>query len=735
MTPLPQRGAWAWARLVSVTVGLTVVTTLILAFPLLPSRRLVLEVGDVAPRDIRSPRQISFESAILTAEQQRRAEAAVEPVYTFPDAEVAREQLKRARQVLDYLTSVRADPYATPAQRRAWVLAVPELADFPSADADALLALSDESWGRVQLEVLDVVGEVMRQGVREDQVEEAREKVGSLVGLDLSAEETRVTVALAQRLIVPNSFFDAEATQAAREQAREEVGPALRSIKAGEVIVREGEQVTALDLEALRVLGLQQPRTNWADIAGNGILALLGVSILGVYLARFQPDVLWEGRKLLLLTLLLVLFLLLARLLVPDRTVLRYLFPAPALGMLITATLGPQTSVIVGLLMGSAVGLIGDGSLELATYAVVGGLTATLALRRVDRLGVLFRSALFVSLAHLAVLLGFYLPLEERNLVEIGLRLLVAATNGLLSASLTLGGLFIIGPLFDIITTFRLIELSRPDHPLLRRLLQEAPGTYHHSLMVANLAEQAAEMIGADPLLTRVGAYYHDIGKITRPYFFIENQMGGVNPHTRLDPYTSAEIITGHVQDGLDLARRYRLPARIRAFIPEHHGTRRASFQYERALELVGDPELVNEADFHHKGPKPQSKETALVMLADSCEAAVRARQPETPEEVAVIVDDVFEQILKSGQLDECPITMRELKRVRDSFISTLKGTFHPRIQYPKAAEGGVPDGGDEGNVAGVASVADAADEAAGDSVVRPADELSGESDGGTVLD
>ncbi len=682
----PQKGTWTWVRLALAALGLTTIATLILAFPLLPSRRLVLEVGDVAPRDIRSPRQISFASAILTAEQRQKAAEAVEPVYTLPDPELAREQLERARQVMDYLSSVRADPYATPAQKRAWVLAVPELSDLPPADADALLALSDESWGRVQLEVLDTIGEVMRRGVREDQLEEAREKVGSMVGLDLSAEESRVTVALAQRFIVPNSFYDAAATQAARERAREEVGPTLRSIKAGEIIVREGELVTPLDLEALQVLGLQQPHTNWADVAGNSLLALLGVLILGGYLARFQPDVLREGRKLLLLLLLVTLFLLLARLLVPDRTVLRYLFPAPALAMLVTATLGPQASVIVSILMGGVVGLVSDGSLELATYAVVGGLTATLALRRVDRLSVLFRGALFVSLAHLIVLLGFYLPLEEQNLIEIGLRLLVAATNGLVSASMALGGLFVIGPLFDIITTFRLIELSRPDHPLLRRLLQEAPGTYHHSLMVANLAEQAAELIGADPLLTRVGAYYHDIGKITRPYFFIENQMGGVNPHTRLDPYTSAEIITGHVRDGLELARRYRLPARVRAFIPEHHGTRRASFQYERALELVGDPELVNEADFHHKGPKPQSKETALVMLADSCEAAVRARQPQTPEELAAIVDEVFEQILKSGQLDECPITMRELKQVRDSFISTLKGIFHPRIQYPEAA-------------------------------------------------
>jgi len=686
---------WAWGRLVLTVLVLWPLFTYFLSYPLLPSGRLVLEEGDVAPRDIPAPRPINYESEILTTEQQRLAEESVEPVYTAPDASLAREQLERTRQVLDYLTSVRADSFATPSQQRAWTLAVPELADLPPATVDVLLALSDESWGRVQVEISNVVDQTMRQGVREDYVEEARQGISSLVGLDLSPEEAEVTVALAQRLIVPNSFYDEAATQAAREQARENVSPVVRTYEAGEVIVREGQRVGALELEALQRLGLQQPRTRQVDILGRGVLALVGIALLGLFLARFQPDVLWEGRKLLLLALLLLLFLFLARLMVPDRTVLRYLFPGPALAMLVTATLGPHVGVAVSILIGGVAGMIGDQSLELAVYVAAGGLMAAISLRRVDRLGALFRAALFVSLVHVAVLVGFYLPLERLDSLETVLYLLTAAVNGMLSASLALGGLFLLGPLFDIITTFRLIELARPDHPLLQRLLREAPGTYHHSLMVANLAEQAAERIGADPLLTRVGAYYHDIGKIVRPYFFIENQVEGVNPHARLDPYTSVEIIIGHVQDGLELARRYRLPGRVRAFIPEHHGTNRASFQYERALELAGDPGLVNEADFRHRGPKPQSKETALVMLADGCEAVVRARHPETPEELARAVDEVFERVLREGQLDECPITMRELGIARESFLSTLKGVFHPRIRYPEPAEAARPGEGE----------------------------------------
>jgi len=676
---------WLWGRLTLLALLLVLVSTFLLSFPLLPSGRVVLEEGDVAPRDIRSPRRITYESTIRTAEQQQQAEAAVPPVYTAPDPNLARQQLERARQVLDYLSAVRADPYATPAQRRAWTVAVPELKDMPPAIADLLPALSDESWNRVQLEVLNVVAETMRQGVREDSIDLARQQAAALVGLDLSSDEVSVTTALAQRLIAPNSFYDEEATWRARQEAREAVPPVIRTFEANEVIVREGQRVSALDLEALQELGLQQPRTRWTEVAANGILSVLGVLLMGIVLARFQPDVLQEGRKSLLLTLLLALFLALVRLMVPDRTVLRYLFPAPALAMLATATLGAPVGLVASLLVGAATGLIGDQSLELATYATVGGIVATLAVRHTDRPAVLFRAGFISALATMGVLAAFALFAVHPDPLSFGLALTGAVTNGLISASLALAGLFLLGPLFDLPTTFRLLELSRPDHPLLQRLLREAPGTYHHSLVVASLAEQAAERIGLNPLLVRVGAYYHDIGKIARPYFFAENQMEGANPHDQLDPHTSAQVIIGHVQDGLELARRYRLPSWVRAFITEHHGTSRAGFQYERAVEQAGDPAWVNEANFRHRGPRPRSRETALVMLADRCEAAVRARRPTTPEDLAQVVGEMFGEVLETRQLDDCPITLRELNEVQQSFVYTLKGVFHPRLPYPTA--------------------------------------------------
>ncbi len=676
---------WFWGRLTLLGLVLITVSTFLLSFPLLPSGRVVLEVGDVAPRDIRSPRRITYESAIRTAEQQQQAEAAVPPVYTAPDPNLLRRQVERAHQVLDYLSAVRADPYATPAQRRAWTAAVPELKDLPPAVADLISTLSDESWNRVQLEVINVVTEIMRQEVREDRLEEAQQRAAAIVGLDFSSDEVLVITALAQRLIAPNSFYDEEATQRARQAAREAVPPVVRTFEANEVIVREGQRVSALDLEALQELGLQQPRTRWTEVAANGLFSALGVLLMGVILARFQPDVLQEGRKSLLLALLLALFLALVRLMVPDRTVLRYLFPAPALGMLATATIGVPASLVSSLLVGAAMGLIGDQSLELATYATVGGIVAAIAVRHTDRPVVLFRAGFLSALATVGILVAFALLAIHPDPLSFGLALAGAVTNGVISASLALAGLFFFGPLFDLPTTFRLLELSRPDHPLLQRLLREAPGTYHHSLMVASMAEQAAERLGLNPLLVRVGAYYHDIGKITRPYFFAENQMEGTNPHDQLDPHTSAQVIIGHVQDGLELARRYHIPFWIRSFIAEHHGTSRAGFQYERAVEQAGDPLWVNEADFRHRGPRPRSRETALVMLADRCEAAVRAYRPTTPEGLAQVVEEMFREVVGTGQLDDCPITMRELNEVRQSFVHTLKGVFHPRLPYPTA--------------------------------------------------
>lgn len=676
---------WAWLRLVLLGMALAGVTGTVMVLPILPTDQVVLEAGEVAPQDIHAPHSITYESSLLRAEEQERAASRVEPVYTPPDPAKARQQFDRALTVLEYLEVVRADTAATSSQKRSWVLAVPELVEFPSEAIAILLALPDESWDRVRWETLDVIDQAMRRDIRQGYLEEIRAEVPALVGLDLSEEEAAVTVVLVQRFLVPNSFLDPDATEAARAQSHAKVGPVLRTFEVGQVIVREGEIVTALDIEVLDQLGLRQSQVKWTDFVRAGGLALSGTLLLFLYLARFQSDTIWDGRQLLLLVLLLSFFVLIAGIMTPSGIVLRYLSLAPALAMLASAALGPQAGVASAIFLGAAAGIIDDGSLEMLIYVSLGGVIAALTLGRVERISALFRAGLFAALAHLVVVLLFRVSQELEQPIDWVIPALAGLANGGIAASLALGGLFLIGPLFDVVTTMRLVELSRPDQPLLRRLLREAPATYHHSLMVANLAEQAAERIKADPLLARVGAYYHDIGKIARPYFFTENQVEGVNPHERLDPRTSAEVIISHVKDGIDLARRHHLPRRVRDFIPEHHGTTWVSFLYNKAVQLAGDAALVDENDFRHLGPKPRSKEAALVMLADGCEAAVRAMRPTSAEEVAEIVDRVITERVADEQLSECDLTLHDLQVVRDAFTSALKGVFHPRIQYPQS--------------------------------------------------
>jgi putative nucleotidyltransferase with HDIG domain len=262
----------------------------------------------------------------------------------------------------------------------------------------------------------------------------------------------------------------------------------------------------------------------------------------------------------------------------------------------------------------------------------------------------------------------------------------------------------------NITTSLQLLELGRPTHPLLNELLMKAPGTYHHSLMVGNMAEQAAQAVGANPLLARVGAYYHDIGKMLRPYFFAENQTDGLNPHDRLDPETSAQIITSHVKDGLQLAKKYGLPNEIQDFIPQHHGTAMSSYFYHQACVQNGGSPQTDETRFRYPGPRPRTREAAILMLADEAEAASRANRPRSVEDIEELVDSLIQTRVRDGQLDDSDLTLRDLQKVRKTLVSVLQGSYHPRIKYPednlleKDEEEGIadrPDRSDQSRVRG----------------------------------
>jgi putative nucleotidyltransferase with HDIG domain len=681
-----KKGVTWWIVVRAILVGLVfvLVVSSILIFEFLPVDLIILDEGDVSDSDIRAPRETTYVSQILTEEAKDRAAAAVKDIYYPPDARVARQQVTKSRQILDYMDSVRQDSYASPEQRRQWIEAIPDLS-LSTAIIDQILSLSEESWQAVQAETVSVVDEAMREEIRESQLDQARRRVSTLVGLALSEVQAGIVSELARDLIKPNSFYNAEKTDEAKLLARESVQPVSRTIAEGEIILREGDIVTSLDVEALSALGLRQAEIEWQGVIGAVIFVLLITIVLGLYIFRFHQEYWGRWPRMLLLLLLLLLFILTAKLMVSDQATRSYLLPTAALSMLLTVLLGPQLAITVTVLFSVIVGFMAGGSLELATYALVGGLIASLSLCRVERLSAFFGAGVYVALANLAVILAFHLPKQDYDAVQLLTLAGFSLINGGLSASITLAGFYLLGTLFDITTSLQLMELARPTHPLLRQLLLKAPGTYHHSILVSNMAEEAAGRIGADALLARVGAYYHDIGKTVRPYFFVDNQVEGANVHERLDPRTSAQIIISHVTDGLDLAKKYRLPSKVRDFIAQHHGTSLATYFYRQALESDGDK--VNEEDFRYPGPKPQTKETAIIMLADNCEAAVRGERPESLEGVEELIRKIIGSKMLDGQLDECDLTLHDLDEVRGAFISILQGVFHPRIKYPEEAK------------------------------------------------
>jgi putative nucleotidyltransferase with HDIG domain len=322
-------------------------------------------------------------------------------------------------------------------------------------------------------------------------------------------------------------------------------------------------------------------------------------------------------------------------------------------------------------------------ALDLTVYVLVGGLASLLAITRAERLNAFFRVFLVLAITNLAVVLAFSL-LEQRDLegvVQLGG---VALVNAALSVVLAMGSFALLGNVFGIMTVFQLLELANPSSRLLRRLLLETPGTYHHSVMVGNLAERAAETIGADPLLARVAAYYHDIGKMKNPLAFIENQAGAHNIHDDLSAETSARIISGHIRDGIDLGYEHGLPVQIIGFIPQHHGTSVMTYFHGKALrEAGGRAEVVDERTYRYPGPKPQSREAAIIMLADGVEASVRSLDEKDEESIRAMVDRIVDGRVEDGQLDDAELTLKNIAQIKDAFVGQLLGMYHSRIKYP----------------------------------------------------
>jgi putative nucleotidyltransferase with HDIG domain len=442
--------------------------------------------------------------------------------------------------------------------------------------------------------------------------------------------------------------------------------------------------VVGLSLGPLVALGLQPATADWRSLASNVLFVAALASILALYVGQMQQQILRDGRRLMLLTLLVVAAGVAARLTIPGHVLIPYLFPMAAVAMLISVLLDTQLAIVVTVVLSLFVGFVSGGALDLTIYTLLNSLVAALMVSHLEHFSAFAWAAAAIAIVNAIVAVSFRLLSPGYDLVGLLQLIGTGLANGILSSCLTFTTFFWLGGLFGITTPLQLVELTRPTHPLARSLLLEAPGTYHHSLMVGNLAERAADTVGADPLLVRVAALHHDVGKSLHPYFFIENQSNGENYHLQLDAKTSAQIIIGHVQDSLELGRKYHFPEAVLDIIAQHHGTSSVGLGYfYRQACKEGNGE-VNEMDFRYPGPRPRSKEAAIVMLADGVEAAVRAVPSSSGNEIERIIRKLANDRLVSGEFSDCDLTLRDLETICKAFIDVLQGVYHPRIVYPE---------------------------------------------------
>jgi len=644
-----------------------------------------LEVGQIAERDIRAPRAVTFDSVSQTraARDAAAADVPAQTVTSKAPADNLAAQLTEfdsfARRVARVLTL-----------RDRGVLSVDEavarLADdapeVPIIHRTFLAQLPAAAWEGVAAEARRVIDATLADSVRQDELPEVRDEVRNAITADLAVEERALAGDIAAAFIEPTEIMSAELTAQERDRARAAVDVVTVTVRVGEAIVRLGDPIDAVAFEKLEELGLTQPRTEAGTILGNALIATLVSGLLVAYLWRFQPDIWHRNRSVLLFFLALVVTAVAMRV-SADRALWAFLVPTSAAVLLIGILLQGGAGAAMAVALGMLAGVMNRDALDPAAYVLAGGLVSLLTITSAERLNAFVRVFAFLAITNILVVTAFGL-VDQRDFTAMAQLAGAGLVNAFLSVILAVGSFAVLGNVFGIMTVFQLLELANPSNRLLRRLLLETPGTYHHSVMVGNLAERAAETIGADPLLARVAAYYHDIGKMKNPLAFIENQGGAHNIHDDLTAETSARIIAGHIRDGIDLAYEHNLPVQVIGFIPQHHGTSVMSYFHDKALrEVAGRDDLVDDRTYRYPGPKPQSREAAIIMLADGVEASVRSLDDKDEVSIRAMVDRIVDARLEDGQLDDAELTLKNITQIKEAFVAQLLGMYHSRIKYP----------------------------------------------------
>jgi putative nucleotidyltransferase with HDIG domain len=657
-----------------------VLNTVLLSTDFLPDK-VSLILGQVSDRDVVAPRTVSFVDEPRTRKLEAEVLASVANVYDLDTgaATTAEDDVSRIfRSVRSVLTDKQlAKPEEKLGKLRSLLVGL-----LPEQTLVSLLTFSAAELEALEENSRTILRKYLYRGIRDEEVETVRKQaVADVEKLGWGEKGAAVVLGITQPHLRPNFVLNVKESDQRKRAAVKSIEPVRITVKSGQIVVRKGDVVAEEQMQMMAELGLHRGQVGLERIWGLALYVLLLMSMLLAFFYKFAPDIFIDDRRLLLVGLVVLLTLVIGKI---GHFYSDFVTPI-AVGPLLTAILvSPRAALVLCVVAALLFGLIAEPNLRIISFVMIGGATGVYSVTKSTQGYSLVRAGLWVSIANVITIFctGLIDGIELRQIVT---EVVMGAIGGIAAAILSIGLLPYLEQAFRITTSEKLLTLARPNHPLLQRLLLEAPGTYYHSILVGNLAETAADKIGADPILSRVGAYYHDVGKIQRPYFFVENQANMENPHAKLSPSLSTMIVTSHIRDGLEFCREYKLPEAIADIVGQHHGTSLVSYFYKQAAEGEHS-ECIIEEDFRYEGPKPQTKEAALIMLADGCEAAVRSIAKPNMSRIENTVRRVINERLRDGQLNECALTLRDLNVIGDVFIRVLCSTCHSRIEYPAEA-------------------------------------------------
>ncbi|MFH1149869.1 MAG: HDIG domain-containing metalloprotein [Actinomycetota bacterium] len=661
-----------------VAAVLLVLITVILSIEISPFGYLVV-AGKPAKRAIYAPRTVQYIDEKKTGEERDAAAAAVEDVYRV-DPAVANKVSDNIRGFFDVIENAAAQPL--PPEQKVEAVQIP----YPvtTATVAALLAMGPEERGAVENSALELAAGVMRENVTGENLSDNIGKLMAITGTGQQAAQ------VAAAFLEVNAVRDSADTEKRKEAAREAVKPVITTKLQGEVIINKGETVTAEQLELLRRLGFQRPVFTPLNVLYTLVFSILLLGAVAMFLAKYRRVVYESPGLLSLLGSQVVVYALAARLITVAASnwspVWGYLMPAAAVAIITAVLFDTGVALVIVAVCALVTGVVTSGNFTLVAVALLGGFFPSLIVSRTSTRHQLRRASLYTAFWVAAVALG------ASALTQLNADLLINAgvgfVNGAVCGVVAMGALPFLETTFRVTTNTWLLELASPEQELLKELSARAPGTYSHSVMVANLAEAAAREVGSDTLMARVAAYYHDVGKMKRPQFFVENQPEGVNPHEGLSPNLSALIITSHVRDGVEMLQAEHIPPDLVEIVREHHGTSMVRYFYEKAMDQDGR-EDVEENRFRYHFPRPHRRTAGILMLADSVEATARTLDRPSAATIEQMVGRIIDGKTADGQLDDCALTYSDLTRIKAAFSRILIGAYHPRVDYPQTPAAG----------------------------------------------